>query len=175
VQRDPDDSWADFLNGNVPVAGANPLIYRLPGGEQVVWKTQKRPRVNEDASLRFEVLDSEGRPMGLEPYMGMLAHAAVLRRDGSVFSHLHPVGNYSMAAQSFFQSRLANEANAGAGEGAIVPGQEDHSMHHGRSVEAVSSVVLPYEFPEPGQYRIWVQFKVGGRVLTAAFDADVAG
>jgi hypothetical protein len=40
--------------------------------------------------------------------------------------------------------------------------------------EPVSSVYLPYEFPEPGEYRIWVQLKTRGRVLTAAFDAQVS-
>jgi len=46
-------------------------------------------------------------------------------------------------------------------------------MHHGHSRDAVSSVSLPYQFPEPGDYRIWVQFKTGARVLTAVFDAHV--
>jgi hypothetical protein len=32
---------------------------------------------------------------------------------------------------------------------------------------------LPYQFPAPGNYRIWVQFKNGDRVLTAVFDAQV--
>ncbi len=32
---------------------------------------------------------------------------------------------------------------------------------------------LPYQFPEPGNYRVWVQFKADGRVLTAVFDANV--
>lgn len=173
LQRDPDDSWASLPEGTVPVAGNGAPIYRLPGGAQVVWKRQKAPRVNEDASLRFEVLDSEGKPAALEPYMGMLSHAAVLRRDGAIFAHLHPVGNFSMAAQSFFVDKLAREASAGGGESAPDQSREDHSMHRGHSGDAGSSVYLPYEFPEAGEYRIWVQFKAGGRVFTAAFDTQV--
>jgi hypothetical protein len=170
-QRDPDDSWASQTADAVPAAAnANPA-FRLPDGEQVVWQTQKPLRVNQDASLRFTVTDATGAPIALEPYMGMLSHAAVLRRDGSVFAHLHPAGNYSMAAQSFFENKLATEANAGVK--ATDAGAMDHSMHHGHARDAVSSVYLPYEFPEPGDYRIWVQFKTGTRVLTAVFDAQV--
>src|SRR5262245_15447832 len=172
LQHDPDDSWASQLPGAIPAATAANPVYRLPEGEQVVWQLQKPLRVNQDASLRFAVTDSTGAPVALEPYMGMLCHAAVLRADGTVFAHLHPAGNYSMAAQSYFENKLANETKVAAKES---PGDtaEDHRMHHGHANPAVSSVYLPYEFPEPGDYRIWVQFKSGARILTAAFDAHV--
>ena len=137
-----------------------------------VWQSQKNLRTKRDASLRFAVADSAGEPVALEPYMGMLCHAAVLRSDGSVFAHLHPAGNFSMAAQSYFERKLAKEAGPGT-EDIPAGGGSDHSLHHGHSGRAVSSVYLPYEFPAPGDYRIWVQFKTGGRILTAVFDARV--
>jgi hypothetical protein len=171
LQRDPDDSWASQLAAPVPAATGEPIC-RLPGGEKVVWQRQKALRVNQDASLRFTVTDADGTPIALEPYMGMLSHAAVLRRDGSVFAHLHPAGNYSMAAQSYFENKLANETRTST-QSPPAAAAEDHSMHHNHSSGAISSVYLPYEFPEPGDYRIWVQFKNGARVLTAVFDAHV--
>jgi hypothetical protein len=174
LQSDPDDSWASYPAEAVPSSEAPAAVFRVADGTLVIWRAEKPIRTGRDASLRFEVSDAAGKPAALEPYMGMLSHAAVLRKDGSVFSHLHPTGNYSMAAQSFFASKLAKELRGENDDAAVV---EDHSMMHhhhgGGSAEIVSSVYLPYEFPEPGEYRIWVQFKTAGRVLTAAFDAKV--
>jgi hypothetical protein len=34
-------------------------------------------------------------------------------------------------------------------------------------------ISLPYGFPKPGQYRIFLQFKRAGRIETASFDAHV--
>jgi hypothetical protein len=99
----------------------------------------------------------------------MLCHAAVLRSDGAVFAHLHPSGNFSMAAQMFFAGKLSPKADDGMGD---MPGM-NHSMHHMETGSTDSTVYLPYQFPAPGNYRIWVQFKNGGRVLTAVFDTQV--
>jgi len=172
IERDPDDSWASYPADTVPAPATAAPIYRLSDGTQVVWKSQKPLRVRQDASLNFEVTDSSGQPLPLEPYMGMLCHAAILRSDGSVFAHLHPSGNFSMAAQSFFETKLATETKSSSADPSPDTAQ-DHMMHHHHSIAVTSSVSLPYEFPEPGNYRIWVQFKTNGRVLTGVFDATV--
>ena len=36
-----------------------------------------------------------------------------------------------------------------------------------------AEVTFPYGFPEPGDYRLFVQIKRSGQVQTAAFDAQV--
>jgi hypothetical protein len=172
IESDPDDSWASFATNAIPPSTTPAPVYRLPDGAKVTWKAEKPLRVKQDASLRFEVTDSAGEPVPLEPYMGMLCHAAILRSDGSIFAHLHPAGNFSMAAQSFFETKLANETKSESA-GTSTDSPQDHMMHHHHSGSAVSSVYLPYEFPEPGNYRIWVQFKTNGRILTAVFDTVV--
>lgn len=167
LERDPDDSWA-----NMPAASNDGAVFHLPDGTQITWQSHAPLRINQDAALRFSVADSTGAPLPLEPYMGMLCHAAVLRSDGAVFAHLHPSGNFSMAAQTFFAGKLAPKENAEMGGMADMPGM-NHSMHHLPTTSADSTVYLPYQFPAPGNYRIWVQFKNGERVLTAVFDAQV--
>jgi hypothetical protein len=167
-ERDPDDSWA---NTSVVANSTtnNPLIYRMPDGTQIIWQPHPPLRVNQDAHLNFSVADANGTPIDLQLYMGMLSHAAVLRSDNAVFAHLHPAGNFSMAAQTFFAKKTM-PPNAAAMDN--MPGM-DHSMHHMQMNNPESTVSLPYQFPAPGNYRIWVQFKIADRILTGVFDAQV--
>jgi hypothetical protein len=131
----------------------------------------------------------------------MKGHAVVIRNDGSVFIHLHPVGNYSMASQQAIQERIAADEKlpvwpdpaafrdsidrvVASMEGMteaernalLMPGMTHTSgpdaLH---DAHAESIVSFPYAFPQPGQYRIWVQIKRKGKILTAAFDALVKG
>jgi hypothetical protein len=41
------------------------------------------------------------------------------------------------------------------------------------SEQPLSELSFPYAFPSAGAYRVWVQFRVRGRVRTAAWDVDV--
>jgi hypothetical protein len=167
LQADADDSWsATPANGDVDCL--------LPGNRKAIWKAHPPLRAKQDAHLEFVFRDADGQPLPLEPYMGMMSHAAILRSDGAVFAHLHPTGNYSMAAQSFFAAKIAREA-AGGGAADVAPVMDHSKMHHGAAGGApVTSLSIPYEFPSPGDYAIWVQVKTGGQVVTAAFKTSVA-
>ncbi len=158
VPRDPDDSWAVL-----PVAGqATESRFTLPSGRVLAWETGTDPRVDEETTLGFSVAEPDGTPSALEPYMGMLSHAAVTRNDGSVFMHLHPAGSINLAAQGRFE--LAEAGSASASMSAMVM----------PAAGAASSVRFPFVFPSPGPYRIFVQVKLDGTVETAAFDVTVS-
>lgn len=159
--RDPDDSWAELQPRGAPRS----VEYALPSGRTLRWEREGAVVADEEVSLRFAIREPDGSPAALEPYMGMLSHAAVLRHDGSLFVHLHPAGSINLTAQRQFEA--AEAANGGA---------VDPAAGHMRQAPdgAADSVTFPFVFPRPGAWRIFVQVKVGGAVETAAFDVDVA-
>jgi hypothetical protein len=183
LQPDPDDSTRLAQ----PVAWRPPneaAVSPLDGGLTMTWlhPVAPRPTAGRDAQLRFKVRSAEGRPVPLEPYMGMLGHAVVCRDDGKVFIHLHPQGTISMAAQQLLAGRArlldAKAPLPASGPGAgpkleTMPGHSMASMAAAEPADASGEVSFPYEFPEPGRYRIWVQVKSAGQVLTGVFDVDV--
>lgn len=46
-------------------------------------------------------------------------------------------------------------------------------MGHASGGTEASLISLPYEFPSPGDYRIWVQVKIAGKIMTGIFDTTV--
>jgi hypothetical protein len=161
---DPDDSWY------IGARGAAATETMLGDGSVMRWmRDSTPPQAGRETTLRFAVVDSSGKPVELEPYMGMPAHAVVTRDDGSVFIHLHPMGTVKVAAQQAFALRDRGDTTE---KGRLrladtVATPMSHSAH------ATNEVSFPYEFPKAGAYRIWVQVKREGRVRTGAFDAVV--
>jgi hypothetical protein len=122
----------------------------------------KTLRAQQPTLLRFRVTDKKGAPaMDLEPYMGMAGHLVILKRDLSVFAHVHPAGSVPMAALMLLQKPAADDGSSTA----------MMAMHH----EAVpAEITFPYGFPQPGQYRLFLQVKRAGQIETAVFDAQVS-
>lgn len=156
VATDSDDSW---ISSPGPYRDATHAT--LSDGSIMTWDRGDTAVVaNQIAPLHFTVRSPDGHPAALQPYMGMAAHAMVTRDDGSVFAHLHPMGTIAMAAQSLFDRR----------EGG------DHSRAGSMAMSDATlpdTVSFPYAFPKPGHYRMWVQVRRDGRVLTGTFDATV--
>jgi hypothetical protein len=178
---DPDDS----VRVAAPVAWRPPseaTVSPLDGGLTMTWLRPVAPRLiaGRDASLHFAVRTPDGRPVPLEPYMGMLGHAVICRDDGRVFVHLHPQGTVSMTAQALLAGR-AGQLDASAASKAPPSGplmMPMTAMAMPMPMPAAGGdrgeVSFPYEFPEPGRYRIWVQVKSAGQILTGVFDVEVA-
>ena len=176
---DPDDSWATLR----PHGASQAESYALPSGRTVRWERDGPLGADEETTLRFSVTEPDASASALEPYMGMLSHAAVFRDDGSVFVHLHPAGSINLTAQRRFAEAEdarggpapdggRDSAGSGSGQGRAAPG----AMHEGRvhvTSRPSNTVTFPFAFPEPGAYRIVVQVKIGAAVETAAFDAEV--
>ena len=104
--------------------------------------------------LTFRVEDADGQPArDLELYRGMPGHAIVVKRDRRVFEHVSPWGSVTMAAMNIAMPQAA--------------------PHSGHEVAPPSTVTFPYGFPQAGEYRIFVQVKRAGSIVTEVFDAAV--
>lgn len=143
-----------------PVSQAAPVTQAALGdGAHAQWASNAQTlEAHKPLLLRFRLLDAAGRPLrDLEPYMGMAGHLVIVRRDLGVFAHVHPAGSVPMAAVALLdQQRVSGDPMAG--------------MHH---ETAPSEISFPFGFPEPGDYRMFLQVKRAGRVETAVFDANV--
>ena len=164
---DADDAWL-LGNGN----GETGNVARLADGSTMTWERADTPIVVDQAApLRFAVRTADGKPAALELYMGMAAHAMITRDDGTVFVHLHPEGTISVAAQETFVLRQPGDTIRGELRKRLA------AMDMGRWDKGEvrpGAVSFPYAFPKPGRYRLWVQVKRNGRILTGVFDADVS-
>ena len=147
---DYDDSW----HVNARTRRPDPRLSPLMGGGRMIFETPGTLVVNRETTLRFTVVNVAGESVAFQPYMGMFGHAVVRKADGQVFTHLHPAGSISMAAQQLLDPGPARPPTA--------PGD--------RTAREVS---FPYAFPRAGDYRIWVQVRTAGRVLTGVFDVVV--
>ena len=133
----------------------------LADGGRMVWEQDSPLKVGQVAWFRFRVEDAQHNPVDdLEPYMGMTGHAEFVRSDFSVFAHIHPAGSIPMA------SLMMAQQDTGLAM--------DHaSMDHSSNNKSPAEVSFPYGFPQPGDYRLFVQVKRRGLVETGVFDAHV--
>ena len=163
-----DDAWR--VTGAVRVS-TGPAVAWLDDGGSLVWTPDPSPVVaGRETTLRLELRGPDGAPASPEPYLGMAGHAVVTKRDGSVFIHLHPSGTVSPASQRTFTLRDAGDTTA---LGRLRLGAADTAPAHvGHAL--TPTLAFPYAFPSAGEYRVWVQVRRAGRVLTGAFDIGVA-
>jgi hypothetical protein len=124
-------------------------------GGRIAWIRGAEPLATKRLTMfTFRVEDANGRPAtDLELYMGMPGHAVFVKRDRRVFAHVHPSGSAPMAAMEI-----------------AMPSRDAHAGHN---AAVPSTVSFPYGFPEPGDYRIFVQVKRAGAVQTGVFDVSV--
>jgi hypothetical protein len=162
---DPDDGWF--------VGGPSDSVAQLRGRAVLIW--EHRPAVltsGSEAGLSFVVREPDGSIGSVEPYLGMNAHAVVMREDGAVYIHLHPMGTVSAAAQAAFRERTPGDTVWGTlGRRLTAAGAIQAALGHPPMLSGRAS--FPYAFPEPGAYRIWVQVKRHGIVETALFRVSV--
>jgi hypothetical protein len=182
---------------NITICGTPGVRTKLQDGSSIVWeeKPNKPLLAGEVYDLKFSVLSPDGKMADLQPYLGMMGHAAIIKNDGSTYIHLHPTGTVSSTAVTVMEKRIGettptpvllptkvfkdsvdkvmakiqtmSEADRDKFLMPNMKHQINQKGHHGNMVS------FPYVFPAAGDYRIWLQIKRNGKVLTGAFEAKV--
>ena len=131
----------------------------------------------------------------MQPYLGMMGHAAIVKDDGSVYIHLHPTGTVSSTAVTIMEKRIGETTptpfllpttvfkdsvdkvlakiqtmSEVDRDKLLMPNMVHQTMQKGHHGNMVS---FPYVFPSSGNYRVWLQIKRNGKVLTGAFEAKI--
>jgi hypothetical protein len=150
-----DDSGVETSAFEISAPPTN--VSALADGGRMVWEQSDTPlKANRLQWFRFRIEDAQQKPADdLEPYMGMAGHAEFVRSDLSVFAHIHPSGSVPMASLMLVSKDFGSPM--------------DHSSMHTPAAE----VSFPYGFPQPGNYRLFVQIKRHGQIETGVFDVDV--
>ena len=161
---DPDDSFEPERALQSTIAVGDGLTLQL---------VQSAPIPGIPVELKALVRDAQGKPVPLQPFLRMLGHAVIERSDGAVFAHVHPAGTLSMAVAH--QLAVAAEGDAGGkaadvncGDLSAVPAEVAEALSRGGEVS------FPYVFPQPGNYRIWIQVRTEGKIRTGAFQWSIS-
>lgn len=163
---DGDDAWTAMP----AMASAAPAA--LSDGAHMSIVIDGTPTVARDVTIRVRVTNADGSAATLVPWLGMAGHAMVVRTDGLVFMHLHPMGTSSMAAQ---ERLLRREAGDTVLHGDQQPTAMDLPTMSGMPMTGPPGEVnFPVAFPSAGEYRVLVQVRrTSGRFETAAINVVV--
>jgi hypothetical protein len=160
----PSGDDSETTVASIPKASGPAWAITLPDQSHWEWDLGGQlPRARQPLLMRFRIFGKDGKAASdLEPYMGMAGHLVIVKRDLTVFAHVHPAGSMPMAALMLLQKQPSG-ANI---EMAAMPGMPRAAMP--------AEVTFPYGFPEAGDYRLFVQIKRNGQVQTSVFDTHVA-
>ena len=183
-------------DATITVCGTPGVKTKLQDGSSIIWEEKPNQQLQSGKvyDLKFSVLAPDGKTAELQTYLGMMGHAAVIKDDASVYIHLHPNGTFSSTAVQVMQKRIDENTNARpnlnnpkqfkdsvdnilAKLQTMTEAERDKflmgDMKHESNGHHSGEVIFPYVFPKAGNYRIWLQVKREGKILTGVFDAQV--
>ncbi|MCC6244574.1 MAG: hypothetical protein IT353_17150 [Gemmatimonadaceae bacterium] len=162
---DGDDAWA------IAPAHATNEPARLSDGGAMTIAVMGTPDVARDVTIVARVTNPDGTPAELLPWLGMAGHAIVVRYDGTIFMHVHPMGTASMAAQDRLLRREAGDTIA---HGEDQPTSDTPAMSMHEQHAPAGEVRFPVAFPAAGAFRVVVQVRrTSGVIETVAYDLVV--
>jgi hypothetical protein len=116
---------------------------------------QGHPKVHaiQAMFIHVNVTDSSGRPVTFKPWFGALAHAIFFQQGSLAYFHTHICA--------------PNAPNCGS-----LPGVRASAIT-GRS-SSPGKLTIGTLLPAPGTWRLFLQMKVGGKVITAPYTLKVS-
>jgi hypothetical protein len=115
----------------------------------------------KDVMLHFQVRDASSKPLNnLQPYLGAMGHAVILSNDATNYLHTHPTDGKHEGHGSMDHASGAKSGTDGADASSTSGGPD---------------VMFHTNFPTPGLYKVWGQFKHNNKIITAPFVLNVGG
>ena len=121
------------------------------GGYRFTIRGKPRLEAVQASLLDVDVTDAQGRPAAFKPYFGALAHAIFFRADSLDYFHTHVCAPGATGCTSQLGSAQVTGTSATPGD-----------------------LELGVLLPVAGTWRLFVQTKVNGKVLTAPFTLTVS-
>jgi hypothetical protein len=131
-----------------PLPPFRPVVTR--DGYRVTLAGPRRLHAIDPAFLIATITDPKGRPAQFTPWFGALAHAIFFRAGSLDYFHTHVCGQNTPGCTSIFG-------------GARVVGRPT----------APGRIRVGVLLPVAGNWRLFLQFKTGGRIITAPFTLKV--
>jgi hypothetical protein len=103
--------------------------------------------------LHVNITDPSGRPVTFTPWFGALAHAIFFQQESLAYFHTHICA--------------PNAPNCGTLPGVRASAITGHS-------EAPGKITIGTLLPAPGIWRLFLQMKLGGKIVTAPFTLKVS-
>jgi hypothetical protein len=144
--------WLDVAGRHVsqPLPPFRPLV--TVGGYTFALRSKPRLRAIQSALLDFAVTGPGGRPARFTPWYGALAHAIFFRAGTLDYFHTHVCSPGAVGCASVLGATRVTGSSTRPGE-----------LHVGVLV------------PVAGTWRLFLQLKLGGHVVTAPFTLRVGG
>ncbi len=167
---DPDNSWIIQL----PQKSANEQSVIFTDGSKLNWLNSSKEHSPGSVQMDFQLTGPNNHPLPLEPYLEMGGHGIIYKLDGSLFVHIHPTGNFSMASQEvLYELKEGVEVNPQELFCTFGFRQEMDGKLIPNLIEDGRVTFPPFELTERGDYRIWIQVKSSGEVKTGVFDLTI--
>lgn len=142
----------------------------IAGLEVTLALDPKKVKPGVETPIAFNFQDAQGKPVtDLQPYFGAMGHLVVIKYSPKLtaasYLHAHP---QEMAGMDHGKGHEGHKIDGS------MSGMKMDKKDNAMKMEQSGTVTFETTFPETGLYKMWGQFKRGGKVITADFTISVS-